>query len=281
MPDYAGEKTLEPTPHRRQQARREGHVAKSHDLGSAAMLLAGLAVLVMLGGGLVGFLVEYCRSQLGGQPWLTADAEFVVGQWNATLWALGRYLLPILGLLCLAGVAVNVLQIGFLFLPQRLAFDLARLDPLQGFRRIFSAANLVQLGFGVVKLVVVLAVACVVLYGQRDAILGLTESGPVGHRRADGADRVLDRAEGRRGPVGPGDAGLRLPVVAARAGPEDDAARAARGVAKPRRQSAGHRPAKAGAARPGVAAAAGKAGSRRVSRRNCKACFIAQRHLAM
>ena len=98
MPDYAGEKTLEPTPHRRQQARREGHVAKSHDLGSAGLLLAGLAVLVMLGGGLVGFLVEYCRSQLGGEPWLVADADFAVSQWNATLWALGRYLLPILGL---------------------------------------------------------------------------------------------------------------------------------------------------------------------------------------
>ena len=141
MPDYAGEKTLEPTPHRRQQARREGHVAKSHDLGSAGLLLAGLAVLVMLGGGLVGFLVEYCRSQLGGEPWLTADADFAVSQWNATLWALGRYLLPILGLLCLAGVAVNVLQIGFLFLPQRLAFDFARLDPLQGLRRIFSGGQ--------------------------------------------------------------------------------------------------------------------------------------------
>ncbi len=178
MPDYAGEKTLEPTPHRRQQARREGHVAKSHDLGSAALLLAGLAVLMMLGGGLAGFLADYCRGQLGGEPWLTADMEFAVSQWNATLWTLGRYLLPILGLLCLASVAVNVLQIGFLFLPQRLAFDFARLDPLQGLRRIFSAAGMVRLGFGVVKLAIVLAVACVVLYGQRGAILGLTDLAP-------------------------------------------------------------------------------------------------------
>ena len=74
MPDYAGEKTLEPTPHRRQQARQEGHVAKSHDLGSAAMLLLGLAVLVTLGGSLAGFLADYCRNQLGGRPWLAADA---------------------------------------------------------------------------------------------------------------------------------------------------------------------------------------------------------------
>ena len=58
MPDYAGDKSLEPTPHRRQQARQEGHVAKSQDLGSAAMLLSGVGVLMMLGGGLAGFLVE-------------------------------------------------------------------------------------------------------------------------------------------------------------------------------------------------------------------------------
>jgi flagellar biosynthesis protein FlhB len=178
MPDYAGEKTLEPTPHRRQQARREGHVAKSQDLGSAAMLLLGLGILMMLGGGLAGYLVEYCRSQLGGQAWLRVDKDFVVGQWNGTLWSMGRYLLPILGLLCLAGVAVNVLQIGFLFLPQKLAFDPGRLDPLAGLRRIFSAAALVHLGFGVVKLIVISAVACAVLYNEREALLGLSALAP-------------------------------------------------------------------------------------------------------
>src|SRR5450830_1361528 len=138
MPDYAGEKNLEPTPHRRQQARHEGHVAKSQDLGSAAMLLVGVAVVLTLGGGLAGFLVEYCRSQLGGQPLLAANIETVAGEWNATLWAVGRHLLPILGLLCLAGVAVNVLQTGFLFLPQKLSFDITRLDPIRGWQRICS-----------------------------------------------------------------------------------------------------------------------------------------------
>jgi flagellar biosynthesis protein FlhB len=178
MSDYAGEKSLEPTVHRREQARREGHVAKSHDLRSAAMLLMGLSALMMLGGGLAQFLADYCRSQLGGEPWLTVDAESVVHHWRAVLWSLGRCLLPILGLLCLAGIAVNVVQTGFLFLPQRLALDPARLNPLQGLGRIFAAANLVQLGFGILKLIVVLGVACVVLYGQRDAILGLTNLPP-------------------------------------------------------------------------------------------------------
>jgi flagellar biosynthesis protein FlhB len=178
MADYAGEKTLDPTPHRRQQARQQGHVAKSQDLGSAAMLLAGLAVLMMLGGSLVGFLVDFCRAQLGGQPWLAINAETFVNHWNTTLWALGHYLLPILGLLCLAGVTVNVLQVGFLFLPQRLGFDLARLNPAQGLRRIFSLTSVVQLGFGIVKIIVVLTVAGVVLSSQSEAILGLVHLAP-------------------------------------------------------------------------------------------------------
>lgn len=173
MPDYAGDKSLEPTPHRRQQARQEGHVAKSQDLGSAAMLLLGVGVVLMLGGGLVGFLVSYCQSQLGGEPVLTINAESVVSEWNATLWALGRYLLPILGLLCLAGIAVNVLQVGFLFLPQKLSFDVSRISPIRGWQRIFSSNGMVHLGFGMFKLVVVFAVAGVVLYNQREAMLGL------------------------------------------------------------------------------------------------------------
>ncbi len=178
MPDYAGEKTLEPTPHRRQQARQQGHVVKSHDLGSAAMLLLGLAVLMTLGGSLAGFLADYCRNQLGGRPWLAADAGFVASEWNAALGALGRRLLPILGLLCLAGVAVSVLQTGFLFLPQRLSLDFGRLSPARGWQRIFSSAGLAQLGFGVFKLIVVLGVAGAVLYQQRGALLALAALPP-------------------------------------------------------------------------------------------------------
>ena len=52
MPDQNGEKSQEATPHRRQKAREEGSVARSQDLGSAALLLAGLGVLWMSAGAL-------------------------------------------------------------------------------------------------------------------------------------------------------------------------------------------------------------------------------------
>lgn len=172
MPDH-GDKSLEPTPHRRQQARQEGQVAKSQDLGSAVMLLAGVVILLTLGGGLVEFFVGYCRSQLGGEPWLAANKDFVANQWNTTLWTLARNLLPILGLLCLAGVTINVLQTGFLFLPQKVSFDLGRVSPIRGWQRMFSSARMVHLAFGLLKLAAVLTVAGVVVYNQREALLRL------------------------------------------------------------------------------------------------------------
>ncbi len=92
--------------------------------------------------------------------------------------ALARSLLPILGLLCLAGVAVNLLQTGFLFLPQRASFDLGRISPIRGWQRIFSAARMVQLAFGLLKLVAVFAVAGIVLYNQREALLRLVALPP-------------------------------------------------------------------------------------------------------
>ena len=66
MPDTSYEKTQDPTPHRRQKAREEGSVAKSQDLGSAVVLIAGIAALLVCGGTLVDFLAGYGKQQLGG-----------------------------------------------------------------------------------------------------------------------------------------------------------------------------------------------------------------------
>ena len=174
MPEQDAEKSQEPTPHRRQQAREQGQVAKSQDLGSAVLLILGLVCLMMLGGGLIDFLVGYSRRQLGGEAWLSAEPGFAVTEWNRTISDLTRTVLPIFGVLLLGAVGVNLLQIGFLFLPEKLAPDITRLDPIKGIRRLFSLTNAVRLAFSIFKILVIAAVAFVSLYQQRDTILGLT-----------------------------------------------------------------------------------------------------------
>lgn len=174
MAEQNGEKSQDPTPHRRQKAREEGHVARSQDLGSAALLLAGMLALLMWGRALVDFIARYTQQQLGGDAWLSADARFVTAHWNATAMELARHGLPVVGAVLLVAVGVSLGQTGLLYLPDKLAPDLTRLDPLQGLKRLASLTNLMRLVFGLFKISIVSAVAFAALYKERETILGLT-----------------------------------------------------------------------------------------------------------
>ena len=66
-----GEKSQDPTPHRRREMRERGQVAQSHDLTSAAVLLGGLTVLVFTGTALLEYLVGFLVGNLSGQAWMS------------------------------------------------------------------------------------------------------------------------------------------------------------------------------------------------------------------
>ena len=136
--------------------------------------MIGVLTLLFLGQGMVDFFREYTRRQLSGQPPASVDAGYAMSQWNTALSGVAQHVAPILGLLLLGAVAVEIAQVGWLFLPEKAMPDLTRLDPLQGLRRIFSLPNLVRLAFGIFKLIVVSAVAYSAVAGQQKTILGLS-----------------------------------------------------------------------------------------------------------
>jgi flagellar biosynthetic protein FlhB len=177
MAEQSGDKSHDATPYRRQQAREQGQVARSLDLASAAILVGALLVLLYFGPKVSDFLGELTRGQLAGEVWTDVDSHFVASYWNAIMLRMAAVLLPILGLLMLIAVAVNVGQTGFLLLPQKLAMDLSRIDPIKGAGRIFSWASVVRLVLGVGKVLAVVAVAAWSLWGERGKLLVLGEQG--------------------------------------------------------------------------------------------------------
>lgn len=174
MPEQFGEKQHEATPHRRQQAREKGNIPKSQDLSSALVLLAALLTLYYLGGKLTTFFAEVTLYTLGEVPPLNADTGDAAALWWQILWRIVPAALPIFGLLLLAGVAVNLFQTGFLFLPDKAAPDASRISPMKGLGRIFSVTSLARLGFGIFKIVVVAGVAIASLWYEWETLLGLT-----------------------------------------------------------------------------------------------------------
>ena len=151
------------------------------------------------------------------------------------------------------GIAANFLQVGFLFLPEKLAPDLTRLDPLQGFARLFSLASLVRLVMGLLKMALVAGVAYASLYGQREKVLGLAAMTTPEIAALSRADPDLDEHEDRPGLAAAGGLGLRLSMVEAGARPADDDAGGPRGTEEPGGQSADGRAAEAGPAATGPA----------------------------
>jgi flagellar biosynthetic protein FlhB len=171
MAEHAGEKTFEATPHRRQEARDKGQVAISHDLGSAALLLLGVFLLMMLGGALIKFSAVLMRQQLGEVPELVASQQDFQHDSMRIAFHLGVVLLPLLGLLMLGGVLSSVLQVGFLWIPDKLSPDLSRLSPLAGLQRIFSLTGTLRLGFGLLKVALVGIVATAVVWTRWDEVM--------------------------------------------------------------------------------------------------------------
>ncbi|MDS1029542.1 flagellar biosynthesis protein FlhB [Bacillota bacterium LX-D] len=155
---FAEEKTEEATPHRKQETRKKGQVAKSSDINAAFVLLA-LLVLIYI-------LKDYITSGFMNTIWyLLHDAmKNPLSQQN--LMALFTYafvqffkiIAPIFCGAILVGVSINLAQVGFLFAPEAIKPKLENINPISGFKRMFSRKALVELLKALLKIIVVGAV---------------------------------------------------------------------------------------------------------------------------
>jgi len=178
MPEQNGEKTHDATPHRREKAREQGQVARSQDLTSAALLMAGLAGLWWLGKGVFDFLGETAHRQLGGKAWLTIDPAGAVVLWNETLTSLAWVLLPLMLLIMLTAVGIQLGQVGIMFLPNKLGFDFSRISPWAGVKRLFSMQNGMRFMQGIFKMSVAAAVAVWSLASEWHSVLAVAGLSP-------------------------------------------------------------------------------------------------------
>lgn len=170
MPDDMGDKTEPATPRRRQESRERGQVAKSADLGSAILLLGGMICMRWFAPQMMLALLKSMKLylDLGGSEAAQVDLVAIVSSLGMlALTAAGPILL---GVLILA-LGANLMQVGFLFTLYPLQPKLDKLNPLTGFKRIFSAKTMVQMAMNLLKLTVVTFVAYLAISGRTDDIM--------------------------------------------------------------------------------------------------------------
>lgn len=156
----AQERTEDATPRRRQQARKKGTVTKSQDLTSALVVAALLIALPALGSRLgEAFLTSFQRSAA------TIPADANLNSINGFVWQSAQapvFAFIVLGaLLMTVGLVSNFAQVGFHFTADTLQPSLAKLNPINGMKRLFS----MQAGFEGVKALAKSLIFAFIAYG--------------------------------------------------------------------------------------------------------------------
>jgi flagellar biosynthetic protein FlhB len=165
------DKTEDPTEKRKKDSREKGEIARSKELNTLAVMLAGAGALLIFGGALAQDMMELMRMNF------TLSREVILDQRNMGTFLLhsGQIALlaiqPVMITLLLAALIGPISLGGWLFAAGSMAPKFSRMNPGAGLKRMFSAKALVELLKALAKFFIVLFVALAVLSSDIDDLL--------------------------------------------------------------------------------------------------------------
>jgi flagellar biosynthesis protein FlhB len=147
------QKTEAPSPKRLADAARDGDILQSRELGTALVMIAGAAWLLVAGPWFMQMCVDLLRNGL------TLDRQEVMQFDPATSATrlIGMTILPLASLmaLCTLGAIAGPAMLGSAgFRAKAMGFKPSKLDPVAGFARIFGMQGVIELGKALAKAIV-------------------------------------------------------------------------------------------------------------------------------
>ena len=171
-------RTEEATPHRLEQARKDGDVPKSMELSQACSLAGAFGAVAIGGGMLAQNLAESLRPFLAHPE--TIDLKGAAGiavSWQVMI-AAAPCLAAVLGETIVAGVCGNIVQHGVLFTTAKLKPSFSKISPAEGFKRVFGVDGFANFVRSLLKVVLVSAVAWWALAPHARELPGLVLADP-------------------------------------------------------------------------------------------------------
>lgn len=169
------ERNEAPSPKRRSDAREKGNVARSIEINSALVLLAAIFVLQFSGAWMLhesqNIISFYF--QLIQRPELSIEATVEIAKY--ALYIFLKLSFPIALVIMIIGFVANIIQIGFLFTGHPLIPKLEKVDPIQGFKRMFSIRSFVEAFKSIAKFGIVSVVSYLIIKNEFDTILTLSQ----------------------------------------------------------------------------------------------------------
>lgn len=148
-------KTEKPTPKRISDARKKGNIAKSQDINNAAVLLTASVLLYYSWPPIAKVLREMMTERLAHLPEQDFTLDLVMHLAAQTAQAVGVVLAPILLSLLIVGVVANYAQVGNLLTFEVIKPNLTKLNPVSGFKRLFSMRSTIEAIKGLLKIAII------------------------------------------------------------------------------------------------------------------------------
>ena len=172
------EKTEAPTPKRLQDARLKGDVAKSMEIPSAAVLLAGLLTMYAFSDFFLQRFYTMMKYYLSNLNSLNISMDNMTGMTREAMIHLVITVAPIMAAIMLVALAANYAQVGVLFSTEKLTPKLDKINPLEGIKKLFSIQTIAQTLKSIAKLGLVGYVAFREVYNNLPAIPPLMDEEP-------------------------------------------------------------------------------------------------------
>jgi type III secretion protein U len=171
----SAEKTEQPTPKKLSDARKKGEVAKSKEVSSTFGFISVIALLWYMSDTYIITIQEMVLlpTTVYTEPFYKALDVVIHGILQKTI----ELILPLVVVAMVAAILGNVIQFGFLFAAESIKPDIKKINPISGFKKIFSMKNLVEFIKSIIKILFLSYVVYDVLYTSMGDMVHLPHCG--------------------------------------------------------------------------------------------------------
>jgi flagellar biosynthetic protein FlhB len=172
-----GQKTEEPTPKRKREAREKGQVAKSQELNQAFTLLSSFFVLYVMFSGMLESLMNKVTQLL---TFSTIEPITKAGGYEVlmeSIYYVTSLVAPVMIAAAVMGIIINFSQVGPLFTGESMKPKVENIDIIKGFKKIFSLKSLVEMIKAVLKIIIISVIAYIFIRNSIMKLVSMTEMG--------------------------------------------------------------------------------------------------------
>lgn len=169
------ERTEQATSKRREESREKGQVARSHEVVSVSILIAGLLFFYFGGSTLLLKTMDVMTVGFreAGRMDLTQNSVSLIIT-NYIFKGFG-IMFPLLIAVLIAAILGNVLQFGFMFSSESIQPKFDKISPAKGFKRLFSLRSLAELVKSILKICIIGGVAYFIIRNEFDHLIPLAD----------------------------------------------------------------------------------------------------------